>query len=725
MSLIKILPKKEVSEYFIALGVEEHRIIAAVAEIKQTHIKILGHGESEFREGENEIEAADIAISTAEKGLPENVYVRKVVFGLPPVFLEKDKVKPEYMGRLDKITRELDLEPEGFVEYPQALASYIERKEEASPTLLLLSIGRNHLILSHIRVGKVENNVIVPRTTSLNSDFENIISRFKSEILPNRIIIYDEVKGVQMEAIREELLDFSWHKFSSFLHTPKIEILEDHAVYTAMVEAAAGSMVKKFLPHSQDHQTISSQPEKKEEAAKPIPAIAETFGFTPAGIHKNQEMPASFSETVSNIREDLFPSSIQKETTESINEKRDDNIHKPKSSPQFPISIKFPHVSLKFLPITVFVLSSVILLGLIFSLIYYYPKASVNLIVYPQYSREQLNITFTTNPGKVNSDKKIILAKIISEEAIGDKTIPTTGTTNIGESSKGDVTIYNKTTAGKNFPKGTILTNGQLKFALDNDINIASASDTGEGLTFGKTNVSVTALEIGPSSNLTAGSIFVIKDFPQSSYYAKNNAALTGGTSREVASASKDDQNKLFTSLKNELETAVRQKIMQKITTGEKLIDTSFDTDIISQKFSKDVGMEAKEISLTLKIKINTYVYIESDLSTLISKDIFTSPQGFKIDNSRVQTKISQVKTEKNGDLSATAILTASFLPEIDISLIQSKISGKSYQDASSIVSTFGNIGGIEITKDNELPIFNDSLPGKKENIKIYIVPRI
>ncbi len=210
MSLIeKILQKKENREYFIALGVEEHRIIAVVAQVWDNQVKILGHGESEFREGENEVEASDIAISTAEKNLPENIFVRKVIFGLPVIFLDGDKVKPEYLKRLQEITRELDLQPDGFVEYPQALSLYIEKKEEASPTLLLLGLGRKHLILSLLRVGKVVKNIVTVRTASLNADFEKIIKDFESDILPNRIIIYDEVKGAQLETIKEELLQFA------------------------------------------------------------------------------------------------------------------------------------------------------------------------------------------------------------------------------------------------------------------------------------------------------------------------------------------------------------------------------------------------------------------------------------------------------------------------------------------------------------------------------------
>lgn len=718
MSLIeKILQKKEAHEYFIALGVEEHRIIAAVAEVWDNHVTIIGHGESEFREGENEIEASDIAISTAEKNLPENIFVRKVIFGLPTIFLDGDKVKPEYMQRLQKITRELDLQPEGFVEYPQALSNYIEKKEEASPTLLLLGIGRNHLILSLLRVGKVEKNIVTDRTESLNSDFEKIIASFESEILPSRLIIYDEVKGTQMEAIKEELLQFAWHKFSSFLHTPKIEILEDFAIHTALVEAAAGSLIKQFHSIEVKNESFIQQTPSGQEIKREAVEENETFGFK-KGTHQTEKLEGP----------DELPTKIIDDSVKISADRDLDNLSLPA---KLPFTVKVPSIpfslpsfSFNFLPTLFFIILIFFLVSLGFVFFYLYPKYSVNLIVYPLYANQQLNISLTTKPDKASPEKKILLVSTVSEEVEGNKSTTASGTSKIGDPAKGEVIIYNKTTSGKIFPKGTILTNGSLKFSLDTETNIASSSDTGEGLTFGKSNAKVTAVEIGPESNLTSGSIFSFKDFPQSSYYAKNTASFTGGTSRDVTSVSKDDQNKLLTSLVQELEISAKQKIIQKQSLDEKILDDSIDSEIISQKFSKDVGTEAKELNLSLRLRVNAYTYKEGDLNNFVKSDLFSAPPGYKIDNHKVQTKISHVKKDKNGDLTGIATLTASFIPDIDTLSLLTKINGKTYKEASSIVSSVENIGGLEINNENVTFILQDRLPWNKNNIKINIVPR-
>lgn len=702
MSLInKILPKKGVEEYFIVLGVEEHRITAVVAAISQEKISIVGKGESEFTEGENEIEAADIAISTAEKNISEQILVKKVIFGLPPLFLDQDKIKPEFMDRLKKISQELDLSPQGFIEYPQALSFYLEKKEESPPTLLLLSVGRNNLTLSQVRVGKVERNITVTRSSSVYSDFEKIMSSFSSEILPSKIIIYDEVKGAQLEELREELLRFPWHKHASFLHTPKIEILEEDAINTALVEAAASSLIKEL--HMDEIKITTEEKKTKEE---------ETFGFTATSLNAIKETPAE--ETITPIPDNITVPKKQKMLLTLP------DIHLPKLSlPPFLADRSFTMAP-------IFPFFAVIILAILasLSLFWFYPNSTVNLIVYPKTASQQLQVAFTTDASELQTGKNIILANTLSEEVSGEKTVTTTGKTKIGDKASGEVVVYNKTTTSKTFPKGTVLTNGTLKFTLDDDVNVASSSDTGEGLTFGKTTAKITAVEIGPEANIAANSNFTFKDFPQSTAYTKNNNPLSGGTSREVSSISKDDQDNLLKSLSQELALLAKQKITQKISSGEKLLDGSLQSSIVSKKFSSEAGTEAKEVSLKLSVKLDTLVFKESDLTHLVKEDQIPIPSGFTLDTTKTAVQITQTKIERNGTVSAVATITAFLMPQIDKDKIKREIAGRTFAQVGNSLSTYENIAGVEIIKERSLPFFTNTLPFNGNNININLVSR-
>ena len=86
--------------------------------------------------------------------------------------------------------------------------------------------------------------------------------------------------------------------------------------------------------------------------------------------------------------------------------------------------------------------------------------------------------------------------------------IPTTGTRDIGEKAKGEVTIYNADTEVKTFKKGTKLsTSDGITFTLNDDVVAEEASTTiteeGDILTStSKVQASVTAFEIGSKSNV-------------------------------------------------------------------------------------------------------------------------------------------------------------------------------------------------------------------------------
>ncbi len=723
MSLLnKFLPKGKDKEYFLTVAVEENRITATVSLITGSQVTIIGTGTSEFDDASEETEAADIAISEAEKKIGSDILVERVIFGLPLSLLEGDKIKPQYLERLKKITKTLSLTPAGFIEYPQALAYYLETKEESPPTLLLISIGKKLITISHIRVGKIEKSVIEEKTESIAADFEKALSSFvSSDILPSRIMLYDQSGEEKLADTSEELLKFPWHKHSTFLHTPKIETLEVSALSYALVESAARSLAKELQIDQKETLPVVIQQSKEKEQTE------ETFGFItgrdimmetvqidkekPQDKQTVQEAEAkSDQEHLVDLKEKTVHFDIPAPQKESIFPKL----------PQFKISP--PQFSFPKLPAVSLSVSAIILIILFFFIFWYYPKAAVNLIVYPSSSVANVDVLFATSADSAATGKNSILTSTVSEEVSGDKTASTTGKTNIGEKSSGTVTVYNKTLAGKNFPKGTVLTVDTLKFTLDDDVTIASASDTGEGLTFGKTNAKITSVNIGPEGNLASGTNFYFQSFDKSSYYAKNTDKLTGGTSREITSVSKDDQDKLLASLTEELTTQAKQKMMQKINPGDRLLDSSVTNSVTSKKFSQNIGEESKELSLSLTIKVIALTYKEEDLLNLTRDNTTQVPSGFTLAADKTNIKISETKTDKNGNVVGRAKITYYFFPQMDINTIKSNIAGKNFADIDKYLSTIKEIGGVEIIIDPKLPFVSDKLPFRKENIQTRLV---
>ncbi len=703
--LNKILSKKEVKEYFLVVGIEENRIIASVASIYGKEVTIIGSGQSGFDDTSQETEAADIAISEAEKRVGGNVLVEKVIFGLPVTLLDKDEIKPQHLARLKKITKALSLTPCGFIEYPEALANYLETKDESPPTLLLLSIGRTQITFSHIRVGKIENNIIVEKTNSITSDFEKALSNLSTtEILPSRIMLYDESGDAQLDDIREELSRYSWHKHTTFLHTPKIETLETEALIYALVEGGAQSLGKDLQLEEKEKPIIA--PSEVQEKT-----VEETFGFI-----KNKDINEEQEKEIIEEEVELEDKPL---TPEIYPEKKEPVLTK---SPKIHISL--PKLNFSKLPLLVLGIVIILLLLSTLYTFWYYPKATVKLIVYPSSSVSNIDVLFTINSDSIKSGINAILATTITQDVTGDKTISTTGTTKIGEKSHGEVTVYNKTLSSKTIPKGSVLITDNFKFSLDSDVTIASASDTGEGLTFGKTTAKITANEIGPEENLTAGMNFNFRDFDKSSYYAKNNDKFSGGTSRDITSVSKEDQDNLLSSLTEGLTTLAKQQILQKLTPGEKLLDTTLSTNISSKRFSKSIGDETKEIKLDLTINVSGFKYKEKDLLNLTQDNATNIPSGFSLATEKTNIHIFDAKIDKQGNVLGKAKVMYYFIPKIDIDKIRSDIAGKPFGQADKYLSNIKEIGGVEIISENRLPFMTDKLPLRHVNIQISLVSR-
>lgn len=768
MSLLtQFLPKKETSRYFLVVSVEDSRICATASVVAGREISVCGSGESPIDSHQEDIDAADKAITQAEKNLPPNTLIEHVVFALPQTYLDGDSVKPDYVERLKQISRELSLKPRGFIDFPSSIAYFLEKEEGSPPTLLLLYVDREQLTFSLIRVGKVQQHIIVKRTDSLSADLAGCLSRFEAEILPSRILMYDS--GAKLESLRHELLKFPWHKQSAFLHTPKIEILPQGSITTALVEAAGSSFLTDKLLSGQeltqppstesagprnrqagppdrqaglpdatsvkeeeppDKEEISAEEEKQEDDSD----AEEKESTLPAGKHPQPE------HTLSELPQEAFGfvKGIVDDTAEFIEEALphyQSDSHAPKHHPhQHPAShphtqekpsrMKLPAFKLslpKFavpavIPIMLILVFAAAILGGFYYLTWTFPKAAVALLVYPQKVTKEVDITFVTDPSSSELQGPSILVSELSEDVSGEKSSATTGKNSVGDRAKGELTIYNKTLSSKTFPKGAVLTNGDLRFTLDEEAAVASASDTGEGLSFGKKTAKVSAAAIGSEGNLPAGSTFVFKDFPESSYTAKNTQNLSGGSSREVASVSKEDQTKLEKTLTDELVGQVKQKLRESVSDGQRVIDSSVSTRVSSKNFSADVGSEAKDLQLSMTLSVSALTYRDEDLQKIVDIAGIEVPEGFLFDTQRTSIQILRVDKTKD-KYAATVGITAFLLPQLPTEDIAGNIAGKSYDEASNYLATVNYVAGTRFTHIAKLPFGGNTLPRNPKNL--------
>ncbi|OGF99035.1 hypothetical protein A3D78_06145 [Candidatus Gottesmanbacteria bacterium RIFCSPHIGHO2_02_FULL_39_14] len=708
--LSEILPKKEITNYFIVLGLEERYIRAAVAEITGNRVRILGIGKSEFNEVENEIEAVDIAISMAEKTVPEKLLIHNVIFALPQFYLEGENVKPEYLIRLKKIAKELDLKAYGFVDYVSSIINYLETTESSPPTVLLMDLSSEFMTLSLVRVGKIQQHIIVKRSDSIVNDFSSSLPQFEADILPSKIIIFDF--SDKSEELREELLRFPWHKHSIFLHTPKIEIFTNEKIMTAVVEAAATSFlpnISETLPKISREETLQAETEVSEpESVSEELEKAETdqkgekFGF----------IQETLNEKIATIKKETKPIDGKfvagKIELQKVSAKLRDRISK----------IKFGYKGI------ILGIPPALIVILLIYLIWNYPTASVSLITYPLPQQYPMEILFAKDNAQGSGNLPVISIRSITNEISGDKSAKSTGTTLMGDKARGEVTIYNKTTTSKTLARGTILISGPLKFTLDEEVKIASAGETSEGITFGKSTAKITAAAIGPEANLAGNSNFTFSEFSEAVTGAKNSLPLSGGTSREITSVSKEDRDNLEEQLTAELVKQAKQKILGNINPRERILDSPITTTVSSKKFNSEVGSEAKDLTLNLTLKVEGFVYNQAELEKLINPQALTVPAGYTFDPTKTTVKLEKSDADKNGNISAKVAIIAYFIPDLNLNQIKKDMRGKSYSEALAYLEKIDKVGGVKISQTNKLPFLSKKLPFKSQNITISIVSR-
>lgn len=727
-------PKKPI-ECFVALQISEATIGAAVFTSENNKAKVLGVSFEKYDEGwQNLIEATDLAVSKAasEMNLSE---IKKAVFGFHPSFLEGDKISKDKLPYLKKLTSELELSPSGFVVIPEAINFYFEEKEGGPQTSILAGVTKKELTVSLFRGGKLTDQAILARTEYINKDIEKALEKFTDvEIFPSKILLYD---GGDLESVKEELLKYPWQSNSKFLHFPKIETLSADLCLQAIVEAAVSELNKTI--ESLEQKEVKEMPSSKvtpdivQGTARVTP---ESLGFVKETDTVSQPQDSEQEDLTNKEEKKGFKLSLPKITLPWLSDKSQNHQVTKEEEAGFknntnaqrkfnlPI-IKFPGSGKMRLFIIGLIGASMVLVGGYMFASYSLPKATLTLFVDPKVFDQEKEVSINPDILTSSSSTNEIPGKILEVQVSGTKTIPTTGKKIIGDPAKGSITIYNKTTSSRVFEKGTKISAKNLVFILDDNIEVPSATASGEEMYVnGKAKVNVTAAIIGPEGNLSSQTIFTVADFSNSSYSARNDQAFSGGTSREVNTASSRDQDSLLTQTTNELKEQAKKDLTAKLVNGEKLLEESLNGEIETRKFSHEADQETKELNLNLTMKYQGMIYQEKDFTTLMEKMLTLNiPDGYEFRPEETSLSVSEANiSEKTVRFKAT--FTAKLFPKLDLEKIKKEISGMPVGKLESYIKTISNIIGYEVSFDTPFSFFKNNLPRSVKNITIEVKGR-
>lgn len=725
-SLSKFLPSRKsevMPEFFFGLNIRNGFVTGSVWGIVNNKVKIVSlvehkfHSEGDISQNTDElIEAANIALDEALADFqPEP---EKILFGVPDSWLQDDELKSKYSQVLKKMTKELDVYPLAYVSTTHAICHFLQRQEGIPTTAILVEIG-DPLVVSVVKAGKVLATKEVARGEHLSRDVEKALLTISDiEVLPAKIMIFGKS---ELGKLKEDMVSFNWMNQLPFLHIPKIEILEENVALKALSFAGAS----EINPHVHlDHQTVPVE-EKKSPLRHPV-------HNKHANIAIPLQKPAATSAPF--VAGDISEKSIPHDdgSVEYAVQRYEKSVNHPapfkpanleKLSPKSLIPKNFPDIPRIFggLGLTL-VVPVVVLIALVAGYLLL-PKATVTVFVDPKILERETQVVADPAITVMDESAERIPGEFVETTVDGTAKAPATGKKQVGDPAKGAVVLYNKTSSPKNFPQGTLLVGpDNLNFTLDSSVTVASQSAVEGGISFGKSTANATASTIGPEGNLPAGKDLSIKGFDSSQYSAKVDTAFSGGVSKDVQVVTSEDQKKLLASLTSDLKKKARDEIQSKLTDDMKILEETFTEKVIKQSFSKNVGDQASELSLTLNLSLKGTAYKDSDLKIIVGKLVQTNvPEGYDLDISRAETQASVSKVEKDGKIIFTAKFKAKMMPKLNLDQLKKDIAFKTPDQAESILKSQDSVIGGDIKTTPQLPGPLMRLPFLPQNINLEI----
>ena len=731
-------------------------------------VSYVGHENGKFRvgavgpqieylpNGDSLAVAVDLSLSSSADSinLPEADEPDTAAFILPPFWVGPDgKITPAELKLIETVCKKHRLRPMGFISNDEAIVEEANHVDGFPASFVLVKISAHEMTVSLTYLGKV----IERQRKALPEGFEPIyletaLLEFKTEsTLPPEIILFGDISTEIVEAVK----NFPWigkKNVETFLHFPDIKTYST----IDLVSIYTHSITSQF----QDP-VINTRPPEPEEESASVESVDEI-----ATVETEPESESNFTEVtaaelgfsaVNNPPEDLSP--IVDEPTENevtnfvpapsvepqipeltldsdsiiipkkplldpapIKEELELPFTAPKiqfTAPKFKLpQFKFPLGKALYLPL--------LLLPLAVLFFFFFSQADISIFLTPYTFSKQFSVTLDTNATAINVASKIIPVSVKSFDINSSASIPTTGQKTIGDKAKGEIVIFNKLDKTQSLPQGTVLLDDKgNKFLLTSAVQVApSVANLDLGvINLGQTKIIIAAADIGPEFNIKKDTQLHFKDFPETSFIAKTDQDLSGGTKQQIAAVSAQDKTNLGQQITQLVNSAVNDKLKQEGSSVNGLIKDSTQIQKGHVEYSREVGEQADQLTATVTSSVSVY-YLESSKKADVLQAFLASEPGYtdsQIDPDNFTLTLSASKntgTTLQGSISIQGQAT----PKIDRASIIKKVAGKRPATANSIIkNSVPRAYKYQITTNFKFLNFLNPLPFLLKNITLEV----
>lgn len=368
-----------------------------------------------------------------------------------------------------------------------------------------------------------------------------------------------------------------------------------------------------------------------------------------------------------------------------------------------------------------FVLLAFVIFGFLFY--YFYPKATIDLVVNSTPIEENIEITIDTSIDNVDEENEKIPGEILTLKDEISQEFPTTGTKDVGEKASGTVTLSNGAGTVSEISSGTTLesSDGYLFVTTSSaSVPAATASVDASGnvqKSPGTADVSVEASEAGDKYNIGATSFTVAN---HANVSATSSSSFSGGVSKQIKVVSADDISSAESSMKDDLEKRIKESLLSQ--SSEKKLSLLADSiDYAQASFStdKEAGTEADNFTATLSLEAKTIAFTEEDY-----KQNIIAALGDKIpaDKELILTSDDEISQGgysvdyTEGTMKIEGTIKTKLAPKINYDDIKDDLAGKSVVSAEKYLEDKPQFSKAEV---NINPTWIKNIPKRTQNIII------
>lgn len=357
-------------------------------------------------------------------------------------------------------------------------------------------------------------------------------------------------------------------------------------------------------------------------------------------------------------------------------------------------------------------IGAAITLALLAVVYFFLPKAVVTLTL-PATAvnpTQDINVTTKSPDGEDNT----IAGNLLTTTQTGKATITATGQKDIGTKASGDVTFYNKaSSASVTLASGTSLTASGKTFTLDKAITIPGASVSGGSVVPGQTTGSITASEVGDSSNLKNAQFAIAKQ-PELVYATGTTA---GGVTKTVTVLSQEDIDKAVTDLRTELTNKAVDEIKKKAT-KQAVLDNSGWLEVTSQTVDQPVDAQVESATLAMGVEAGEIAFDEraakNAIKAVANKDVQEGQELIVPDDKSITLTYKSVSEDKSV-MVVTASLNGYIVAKINKLAVSKALAHQSKAKAVTLVKAKYQATDVSVALrpswwPGQLPFFSSAI---------------